>query len=161
HPSLPIETSLSLQSVIAVTDQLLPKPAQIALYALSVFPPKPNTFSEDAALAVTASTIDDLDALSDTGLLESNGERYTLHQVIADYAHLRISDQQASEAHSRLIAYITNYVEEHKKDYDLLELESSIIRTALEIAYEQGKQPELIHAACAFAPFLILRGFYS
>ena len=41
HPSLLIETSLSLQSVIAATDQLLPVPAQLALYALSVFPHKP------------------------------------------------------------------------------------------------------------------------
>ena len=56
HPSLPIETSLSLQSVIAVTDQLLPEPARHTLYALSVFPPKPNTFSEEAALAVAACT---------------------------------------------------------------------------------------------------------
>jgi tetratricopeptide (TPR) repeat protein len=161
HPSLPIETSLSLQSVIAVTDQLLPEPAQTALYALSVFPPKPNTFSEEAALAVTASTIDELDALSDAGLLESNGERYTLHQVIADYAHMHLPDQRAREAHSRLIAYITDYVEAHKKDYDLLELESSTIRAALEVAYEQGKRSELVRAVCAFAPFLILRGFYQ
>jgi tetratricopeptide (TPR) repeat protein/transcriptional regulator with XRE-family HTH domain len=160
HPSLPIETSLSLQSVIAVTDQLLPEPAQLALYTLAVFPPKPNTFSEEAALAVTASTIDELDALSDAGLLESNGERYTLHQVIADYAHLRLSDLEAHKAHSRLIAYITDYVETHKKDYELLQLESNTIRTTLDLAYEQDEQPELVHVACDFAPFLILRGFY-
>jgi tetratricopeptide (TPR) repeat protein/DNA-binding XRE family transcriptional regulator len=161
HPSLPIETSLSLQSVIAVTDQLLSPAAQFALYALSVFPPKPNTFTEEAALAVTASTIDELDALSDAGMLESNGERYTLHQVIADYAHMRLQDHSTREAYSRLITYITEYVEAHKKDYELLELESSTIGATLEIAYHQTKQPELIRATCAFAPFLILRGFYS
>ncbi len=161
HPSLPIETSLSLQSVIAVTDQFLPAPARVALYALSVFPPKPDTFSEDAALAVTASTIDELDTLSDVGLLESNGERYTLHQVIADYARMHLHDQAASDAYNRLIAYIANYVEEHKKDYELLEIESSTIRATLEIAFEQGKKPELIRIICAFAPFLILRGSYS
>jgi tetratricopeptide (TPR) repeat protein len=161
HPSLPIETSLSLQSVIAVTDQLLPEPAQLALYTLAVFPPKPNTFSEEAALAVTASTIDELDALSDAGMLESNGERYTLHQVIADYAHFRLTDDEARKAHSRLIAYITDYVETHKKDYELLQLESNTIRTALDLAYEQGQRQELVHIACDFAPFLILRGFYG
>src|SRR5262249_12030959 len=149
--SLPIETSLSLQSVIAVTDQLLPAPAQKALYALSVFPPKPNTFSEESALAVTASTIDELDTLSDTGLLESNGERYTLHQVIDVYARLRLSEQEKRNAYNRLIAYMTDYVEEHKKDYELLALESSTIRSALEVAYEQGKQSELVRTICAFA----------
>jgi tetratricopeptide (TPR) repeat protein/DNA-binding XRE family transcriptional regulator len=161
HPSLPIETSVSLQSVIAITDQFLPASAQLALYALSIFPPKPNTFSEEAALAVTASTIDELDALSDAGLLESNGERYTLHQVIADYAHLRLSDQKASAASTRLVAYVIDYTEAHKKDYEQLELESNTIRAALEMAFEQGKQPELIRIICAFAPFLILRGSYA
>ena len=136
HPSLPTETSLSLQFVIAITDQFLPAPVQIALYALSILPPKPDTFSEEAALAVTACTIDELDALSDAGLLASNGERYTLHQVIADYAHIRLPDQGAREANSRLITYVTDYVEEHKKDYELLELESSTIRVALEIAFK-------------------------
>jgi tetratricopeptide (TPR) repeat protein/transcriptional regulator with XRE-family HTH domain len=161
HPSLSPEASLSLQSVIAITDQVLPASAQMALYTLSVFPPKPDTFSEEAALAITASTIDELDALSDAGLLESNGERYTLHQVIADYAHLRLPQQEAHEAYSRLITYITDYIEVHKKDYELLELESSTIRAALETAFEQDKQSELVRAVCAFAPFLILRGFYQ
>ena len=161
HPSLPVEASLSLRSIIAVSDQLLSAPAQMALYALSVFPHKPDTFSEEAALAVTACTIDELDALSDAGLLESNGERYTLHQVIADYARMHLRDQQASEAYSRLITYVIDYVETHKKDYELLELESSTIRAALGVAFDQGKQPELVRAICAFAPFLVLRGFYS
>jgi tetratricopeptide (TPR) repeat protein/transcriptional regulator with XRE-family HTH domain len=161
HPSLPSETSLSLRSIIAVTDQLLSAPAQTALYALSVLPPKPDTFSEEAALAVTASTIDELDALCDSGLLESNGDRYALHQVIADYAHMHLHNQEKHDTYNRLITYITNYVETHKKDYEQLELESSTIRTTLEIASKQRKQDELVRAVCAFAPFLILRGFYQ
>ncbi|TMC22006.1 MAG: helix-turn-helix domain-containing protein, partial [Chloroflexi bacterium] len=61
HPSLTSETQVSLQSVIAVTDQVLPQDARHALYALSVFPPKPNSFSEDAALAVIDGGIEALD----------------------------------------------------------------------------------------------------
>lgn len=161
HPSLPIETSLSLQSVIAVTDQLLDESARAALYALSIFPPKPSNFSEEAALAVAACTTDELDALSDAGMLESNGsDRYTLHQIIADYASLHLAEPAARAAQERLLAYITDYVETHKKDYELLELESGTILAALDIAYTLGKGPELVRAVCAFAPFLILRGFY-
>src|SRR5262249_48293683 len=84
-----------------------------------------------------------------------------LHQVIADYAHLHLPEQEAREANGRLVASVTDYVGAHKKDYELLELESSTIRAALEIAFDQGKQAELVSAACAFAPFLVLRGFYS
>lgn len=161
HPSLPVETSLSLQSIIAVTDQLLSPEARAALYALAVFPAKPNTFSEEAALAVANCSTDELDALSDAGLLESSGserDRYTLHQVIADYARLRLQGQEARE---RLVVYIVGYVDAHKRDYEQLELESGTILTALEMAHELSMRAELVRIACTFAPFLILKGFYA
>jgi tetratricopeptide (TPR) repeat protein/transcriptional regulator with XRE-family HTH domain len=161
HPSIPIEQSLSIQSIIAVTDQQLDKETQNALYALSVFPPKPNTFSEEAAIAVAACAYDQLDALSDSGLLENNGERYQLHQVISDYALLQIEEDKLDEAQERLITYITNYVQEHKKDYEQLEIENDTIIAALESAESQEKLEELVQITCGFAPFLILRGFYQ
>jgi tetratricopeptide (TPR) repeat protein len=160
HPGLPEGTSLSLQSVIAVSDQLLGEATRTVFYRLAIFPPKPNTFSEEAALAVTASTFGELDVLSDVGLLEHYGDRCTLHQVISDYAHIHLQETEEREAYSRLIAYIADYVEAHKKDYELLDLESNTIYLVLSLAYEQGKQHELVRVVCAFAPFLILRGFY-
>jgi tetratricopeptide (TPR) repeat protein/transcriptional regulator with XRE-family HTH domain len=161
HPSIPIEQSLSIQSIIAVTDQQLDKETQNTLYALSVFPPKPNTFSEEAAIAVAACAYDQLDALSDSGLLENNGERYQLHQVISDYALLQIEESKLNEAQERLITYFTNYVQEHKKDYEQLEIENDTIIAALESAESQDKREELVQITCGFAPFLILRGFYQ
>ena len=159
HPSLPTDISLSLHSVIAVTDQQLGAETQAALYALAVFPPKPNSFSEEAALAVTACSTAILDTLSDTGLLESSGaDRYTLHQAIADYARIHL---QETAPRDRLINYAINYIEAHKKDYDLLELESIVLLTALEQAQESGKQAELVRGVIAFAPFLLVRGLYS
>ncbi len=159
HPSLAIDTPLSLQSVIAVTDQQLSESVRAALYALSAFPPKPNSFSEEAALAVAACTVDALDTLTDTGMLESGGsDRYTLHQTIADYARLRL---KGTAVHERLIAYATTYVEAHKTDYELLDQESSIVLAALEAAHELGKPAELVRAVSAFVPFLLLRGSYA
>jgi len=159
HPSLPTDTSLSLQSVIAVTDQQLSEQARSTLYALSVFPPKPNSFSEAAALAITACSVDALDTLIDAGLLESTGsDRYTLHQAIADYARMHLKDHTV---HDGFISYVISYVEAHKKDYELLELESNIILAALERAYELGKQTELVRGVMGFMPFLLVRGLYS
>lgn len=159
HPSLLADTPLSLQSVFAVTDQLLDEQARAALYALSVFPPKPNSFSEEAALAVANCTVDTLDTLFDVGLLESSiSGRYTLHQAIADYARLHLEETTASE---RLVSYFTDFVEAHKKDYELLEQESNVILAAFEIAYGLGKWSALVRCACAFAPFLLLRGIYT
>src|SRR6266516_4542962 len=159
HPSMPYETTLSLQSIIAVTDQQLSADARKALYALAVLPSKPDNFSEEAAVAVADCSLDAIDELIDAGLLESSSEgRYALHQTIADYARLHM---QGTEPHERLIQYAHDFVQEHRTDYELLDLESGTIIAALEVAYALGKKEELVRNVCDFAPFLLVRGNYS
>jgi tetratricopeptide (TPR) repeat protein/transcriptional regulator with XRE-family HTH domain len=158
HPSLPSDVPLSLQSIIAVTDQQLSPKQRATLYALAVFPAKPQSFSEEVARKVAACTNEILDMLTDTGLLESaSSDRYALHQTIADYARSHLHDEAP---YTRLIAYVTAYIESHQTDYEGLERESSIILAALDAAYEKHMQAELIRAVNAFAPFLVMRGFY-
>ena len=159
HSSLPAGAALSLQSIFAVTDQQLDEHERAALYALSVFPSKPNSFSEEAALNIASCVTDVLDALFDVGLLESSvSGRYTMHQTIADYAHLHLQDVTVYE---RFIGYFTDFTKAHTKDYELLEQESNLILAALETAYEMGKWALLVRCACAFAPFLLVRGMYA
>src|SRR6266516_7704723 len=159
HPSMPTDTSLSLQSIIAVTDQQLDEEARKALYALAALPSKPDNFSEEAAVAVTACSLDAIDALIDAGLLESSSEgRYMLHQTIADYARLHL---QGTAPHERLLHYAHDLVEAHRTDYELLELESGTILAALEAAYTLGKKEELVRNVCDFIPHLLVRGNYS
>ena len=162
HSSLSNENPISLQSIIAVTDEQLSEDARIALYALAVFPPKPNHFSEDAALVITAASLEALDALSDAGLLESSGQAlYTLHQVIADYARVQLQASQNIDPYIRLIDYAIDFVHAHKTDYELLEVESPIILAALDAAHDINRPEELVQAVLAFAPFLLLRGSYQ
>jgi tetratricopeptide (TPR) repeat protein/transcriptional regulator with XRE-family HTH domain len=162
HPSLPNESSLSLGSIIAVTDQTLDPQVRSVLYALSVFPPKPNSFSETAALHIAQCEVEELDVLMDTGLLEYNStERYLLHQSIADYARLNLVEPALSQANKRLIEYAIDYIQQHKKDYELLELESTVLLAALEVAYKAEMRPELMQAVIAFVPFMLLRAWYD
>jgi tetratricopeptide (TPR) repeat protein len=162
HPSLPGDTPLSLQSIISVTDQLLVAQDSQALYALATFPPKPNSFSEEAALAVANCAAETIDLLNDIGLLESSSPgRYALHQTIADYARVHLAAQAAELASGRLIDYATKFVEMHKKDYEQLGRESSTILTALEEAYRLSKGAELVHLALAFTPFMLARAWYD
>lgn len=159
HPSHSGGTSLSLHTIIAVSDQQLDEQVRHALYALSLFPPKPSSFSEESALAVTACPVEALDLLTDAGLLESNGSnRYMLHQTIADYARLQLSE---TIAHGRLITYIANFVEIHSKDYEILESESNNIFATLAVATEQDQYAGFIRIICAFTPFLLSRGLYQ
>jgi tetratricopeptide (TPR) repeat protein/transcriptional regulator with XRE-family HTH domain len=162
HPSLPGDTPLSLQSIISVTDQLLVEQDSQALYALATFPPKPDSFSEEAALAVADCDTGTLDLLNDIGLLESSGPgRYALHQTIADYARLHLAEQAAELASGRLVDYATKFVETRKKDYEQLGRESSTILTALEEAYRLNKGAQLVHLALAFTPFMLARAWYE
>lgn len=162
HPSLSSDTPLSLLSIIAVTDQLLDAAARRAFYALSLLPAKPESFAEEMALALADCSADELDQLMDAGLLECTvGDRYLLHQVIADYARLHLSEEEKVRSSMRLIRYSIEYLKAHRKDHELLDRESSTILTALELAYSLEYRVELIQAVCAFAPFLLLRGFYG
>jgi tetratricopeptide (TPR) repeat protein/transcriptional regulator with XRE-family HTH domain len=159
HPSLSAETPLSLQSVIAVSDQHLDEQARQALRALSVFPAKPNTFSEEAALAVSTISTEVLDTLSDAGLLEiDEAGRYTVHQAIADYAHSSLVDPDPSQ---RLVAYYQKYIEENRADFEALEQESQNIFTALEIAYTLEDHVALIQGVFTLVDFLLHRGLYD
>ena len=159
HPGLSAGAPLSLQVVIGMSDQQVSKQARAALRALAVFPPKPNTFAEEAAVTVSALPVETLDELTDAGLLESSGpERYTLHQTIADYAHAHLTDESVT---GRLVDCFVSYVEAHGADSLALESESANIVAALEAAFERGMLPALVKGVHAFAPLLITRGLYT
>ena len=110
RPSRPAQESLSLvetmplslYATIIICDQHLSQQAHAALCTLSIFASTPDSFSKEAALAMSQQSIETLDELLDAGLLESWGaERYTLHQTVADYARtqdkgLLIYQQQIS-----------------------------------------------------------------
>ena len=158
-PSLAPAVPLSLQTVLAVSDRQLDEQEQLALRALSVFPAKPNSFSEEAALAASGGPVEVLDALSDAGLLESSGPgRYMLHQVITDYAKAHLTD---TTAYQRAGDYFASYIEQHKRDYDLLTQEANNIFAVLDAAYTYGYYASLVRCINALFPFLFTRGLHA
>jgi tetratricopeptide (TPR) repeat protein len=159
HPSLLPGQRLSLHSVIAVSDAHMDNEMRQAFYALSVLPPKPDTFSKAAAVTVCSCSLKILDSLVGTGLLEESGDgRYALHQTIADYGQTHLMSTSPQEC---LIQYAFSFIEAHQADYEQLDQESSTILRALDAAYVLDHQAELIHGVCAFAPFLLLHGNYE
>jgi tetratricopeptide (TPR) repeat protein/DNA-binding XRE family transcriptional regulator len=158
-PNLPDNMPLSLYTAIAISDQQLSPQAHDTLCALSVFPPKPNTFSEEAALAVSQKSVEMLDALWDAGLLESQGpKRYTLQQTIADYARTRA---KGSEAQQQLVNYMLGYTQTYEQDYKALELEINNILAALDTANNLYMGDALIQLVTTLVPFMRIRGLYA
>lgn len=157
HTSLPAEMPLSLDAVIGVSAWQLDEAAQQTLLLLSVFPAKPYSFSEEAALAVSGTSEKTLDVLVDAGFLQSLGfGRYTLHRTITDFARARLHDITADK---RMVEYFTSYVETHQNNYDALEQETGNVFAALQLAFERGMHAALKRIIIAFSPFLHARGW--
>lgn len=159
QPSLTSDVSLSLQAAIELSDHELDEDARTALYALSVFEPKPNSFSEDAALAVTGLRAETLDRLCDVGLLESCGPgRYTIHQTINDYARMHLD---SSEAPERMLNFFTTYVKEHVTDFAALDAEATNILTAFQSDAKMTIPAVFVQGIGAIMPYLEARGLYD
>ena len=87
------ETPRSLQTVIALSVAALGIVEANALRALALFPAKPTSFSEAAALAAISMPEMDglraLDLLADVGMVEGATDgRYAIHPTIVDYLRL-------------------------------------------------------------------------
>lgn len=150
--SLSASTPHSLRAVIEISEQRLDKQARFILHALSIFPPKPNTFSEEAAIAVGAMNVEMLDLLTDSGLLEgSSPGRYTLHQTIADYTRLHPIEQAVAE---RFVSFFVSLVETHQNEYEYLEPEIQNILAALSTAHTLATPAASISAITGCAAFL-------
>jgi transcriptional regulator with XRE-family HTH domain/tetratricopeptide (TPR) repeat protein len=162
HPSLPVDTAISLQSILTVTVERLTKTAQLTLFALAVFPAKPESFSEEAAIAVVNSSLEDLDELMDAGFLESTGDRYRMHQTIVDYASLGLKQlpEVESAVYDQLFHYFCQYFETHHADTELLEQESNNMLLTLESALQRQEYRLFIRGVHAIAPFLLSRCLY-
>lgn len=172
HPGLPAGTPLSLQVVIGLSDAALDEAAHRALLDLSLFSPKPNTFSEEAALTVAHISPDVLDRLVDCGLLECAApDRYTLHQTVADYAacavyapyviYTAITKGASPEALGRMVAYFTAFAEGHENDFPAIELELTNLLAACEAAGRTGRHLAVVRLACALFTYLDVRGQYQ
>ncbi|EFH90001.1 helix-turn-helix domain-containing protein [Ktedonobacter racemifer] len=162
-PSLSPGTPLSLHATIEVSERLVSEQARFALRALSVFPAKPNSFSEALALAVTGEGTHVLDELCDAGLLECSwSDRYMLHQTIADYAKQSLTGTDAyKDVYKRWILVSVNYVETYQNDYEQLDLEVNNLLAAFDASYQLEQHQEAIRGVCAFAPFLQARGLHT
>ena len=157
--SLTQETPLSLQATIAISEQHLSEQARMTLRALAVFPAKPNSFAEEAALSVGQMPTEMLDELWDAGLLESQGPgRYQMHQTIVDHARLQ---GPAVEARERLVRFTGHYLQDHAQDYEALELELGNLLAALDVAVEMEMPRDLIETINLLVPFLQMRGRYQ
>ncbi len=157
QPSLPPDLPLSLGTVIDLSLQNLEESSKGSLVSLSLFPPKPNTFSEEAAIEVSGGNVELLDSLTDHGLLELAGEgHYTLHRTVSELARMSL---EAGDVHERYVNYFLQFIEFHRDDHLALEAESRNILAGFEIAQEMGSNETIIQGVNAYFPHLEVMGY--
>jgi hypothetical protein len=153
----PAHPLISMEMAIATSYQYLDERARYMLSQLSVFPTTRNGFSEEAALAVSAMTIETLDALVDAGLLEVIGSgRYAMHPTIADYARIQ---HDLTLVRKRMVAYFVRYVETYGMDSHALTTEQHNIQEALSIAFALSISSTTLQVVLNFAAFLQEHGY--
>jgi NB-ARC domain len=114
-PGVDEQASPTLLEIIRVSDEALDNDAKYALLALSVFRPKPGTFSTKAARTVADVAPESIYALDDLGLVEGVGKGdYTMQRTIADYARAQLSDEQAKRLHRKAAAFYARQL----RDFD-------------------------------------------
>ncbi|MEA4907369.1 MAG: tetratricopeptide repeat protein [Anaerolineaceae bacterium] len=166
QPRSPLEAAagspgalLSLQNVIGFSDEMLEERAHHALLDLSTFRPKPNTFSEEAALAVIDAPAGLLDSLVDAGLVESAGQgRYTIHHTIYDYASVK---GPSPAAQLRLVEYFTVFVETNAMAYARLDQEFANLLQVIELAGTPPYYDHYIRLVTCIYHYLEVRGLYT
>ena len=157
-PALPSQTPLSLHTAIALSAQMLEAQAFRAFCALCVFPAKPASFSEEAALAVAQCALETLDTLWDRGLLEASGPaRYMLHQTVREYGQ---QQQQEETLQRRFVVYMVSYIHMHQREYAALEQELACIQEALELAHTLQMDQELLAGLREGMAFFQAHGLY-
>ncbi|HEX9945434.1 MAG TPA: tetratricopeptide repeat protein [Thermoanaerobaculia bacterium] len=158
NSALEATTPQSLLLAIGVIEEALDEESRRMFRALSVFPSKPNSFSQEAALAVSEVPATALEALVAYGLLERTGSsRYMIYQPIGDYARAKLIDESV---HERMVEFFIGYVEARGGDYDALDSEMPNVQAALETAFKRGMLSRLVQGANAIYRFLEMRGLY-
>lgn len=168
HPSLPEGVKLSLQAAIMISEKALDDQARRALYSLSVFPSKPNSFSEEAGIVVSGVPAVTLDKLTDVAVLESAGAgRYKMHQTIADYGRWKLTDEAAQ---ARMGAFFVSLAEEAEPALmepdqaiwlDRLETEYDNLRSVLRWSGEHSEIEMGLRLGGAISRFFYVRGYLS
>jgi tetratricopeptide (TPR) repeat protein len=159
QPGPDSDVSPSLLSVIALSTNALGPAAQAALRALSVFPPRPNSFSENAALAIADCDTDMLDSLVDAGLMGTQGmDRYSLHPTIAEYARMELAADLESE--QRALLQLTRHFVDLAASQELADADLPNLLAALNATTIGGDAIALVEAVNAACSFLETRGLY-
>jgi tetratricopeptide (TPR) repeat protein len=158
--SAPGQAAPSLLTAVTWCAERLTDDERDTLRALSSFPPKPSTFSDDAALHVTGGRRDALTILVERGLLEMSGTgRYALHGSVSEYLH--ILPAPPADASRRMAEFFVDAIRRQPGDVGFFEREQANVLAALDAAARERLWRPLVDGTAAVVGHLDRRGQYE
>lgn len=156
-----LSTRQSLDAIIGMSIESLEAPALVALSRLSIFPPKPSSFSEEAALNLSDAP-ENIYALIDCGLLEFlEPDRYTFNKIIRDYISYTQKKPFDPAVVKKMVKYYISFIEKHEKDNKVFDLEKDNILKAFELSSQYDLYEEFINGINKFYHYMEARGLYE
>lgn len=150
---------VSLQRVIELSCESFSAEEMGAFIALTILPPKPNSFGLEMALALIDGPSAIFYLLVDCGLVESlGGDRYTLHQSVHDVA---LPPQPDLTVVTRCIWQMVLTAERVKHNHQILSREQTNIEAALKLCEEYREFEAASRILIPYGRFLLDRGQYE
>ena len=145
-----------IASLIGLSIENLPADVQQLFRNLTIFQPKPNSFSQDMALAVTGRSPEQFYRLVDSGLVESLGQdRYTLHQLVCDVGRIDFDQNLLVESY---LTSISTFVNAQGSNFNRLQLDQINIEQAIRLGLAANEIEPVGRILFGYIDFLIDRG---
>lgn len=147
------------RALVAMSFEKLDAPLRAMLLPLLTLPPDPNTFSEDAAIAIGAGSIEKIQKLSESGLLRNLfSTRYSVSKEVCDVLR---KYEAPPESERRIAEYYARYADVFQAQTTAIQGEYDNILRGLEAARRAGMRHEFLSIVVALSRALDLRGDYE
>jgi predicted ATPase/DNA-binding SARP family transcriptional activator len=138
-------------------EQLSPT-EQAVFRNLAVFP---GNFNLDAARRVTGAALGVLRSLVDWSLLQLDGTRYQLHDLLRQFGNEKLSDVSELDAYQRFVQFYLELAQTKQKDYPALEPEWGNLLTGMRFAHERQQWQIVINYAQTLSEPWFTRGRFT
>ncbi len=138
-------------------EQLEPN-EQAVFRNLAVFP---GSFSLDAARAVTGAQMKVLRSLVDWSLLQLDGTRYQLHDLLRQFGGEKLSESSELSAYDRFVRFFGEFAQTKQRDYAALEPEWANLLAGMRFAHERQQWSAVVGYAQSLSEPWFTRGRFT
>lgn len=138
-------------------EQLEPN-EQAVFRNLAVFP---GSFSLDAARAVTGAQMKVLRSLVDWSLLQLDGTRYQLHDLLRQFGGEKLSESSELDAYDRFVRFFAEFAQTKQRDYTTLEPEWANLLAGMRFAHERQQWQTVVGYAQSLSEPWFTRGRFT